>query len=159
MAMDTNEIAAAVREGHADVLELWEAVRRFAHDRAFRWRRALEGRGGCTLDDLMQCAFLALLEALEGWDPSAGAFLTWYGYHLQGAFTEATGQRTKRERKDPLQWAVSLDTPLVDSEGDALLLEDVVEDPAAEALLSGRTGPGDRLIADAKDGKLVLETR
>ena len=34
-----------------------------------------------------------------------------------------------------------------------------VEDPAAEALLSGRTGPGDRLIADAKDGKLVLETR
>ena len=34
-----------------------------------------------------------------------------------------------------------------------------LEDPAAEALLSGRTGPGDRLIADAKDGKLVLETR
>ena len=34
-----------------------------------------------------------------------------------------------------------------------------LEDPAAEALLSARTGPGDRLIADAKDGKLVLETR
>ena len=34
-----------------------------------------------------------------------------------------------------------------------------LEDPAAEALLSGRTGPGDRLIADAKEGKLVLETR
>lgn len=34
-----------------------------------------------------------------------------------------------------------------------------LEDPAAEALLSGRTGPGDRLIADAKDGKLVLETQ
>ena len=99
--MDTNEIAAAVRAGRADVLELWAAVRRFAHDRAFRWCRALEGRGGCTVDDLMQCAFLALLEALEGWDPSAGAFLTWYGYHLQGAFTEATGQRTKRERQDP----------------------------------------------------------
>ena len=30
-----------------------------------------------------------------------------------------------------------------------------LEDPAAEAL-SGRTGPGDRLIADAKDGKLAL---
>ena len=75
---------------------------------------------------------LALLAALEDWDPSAGAFLTWYGFCLQGAFTEAAGQRTKRERQDPLQWAVSLDTPLVDSEGDALLLEDVVEDPAAE---------------------------
>ena len=61
-----------------------------------------------------------------------GSFLTWYGYHLQGAFTEAAGQRTKRERQDPLQWAVSLDAPLVDSEGDALLLEDVVEDPASE---------------------------
>lgn len=133
MAMDTNEIAAAVRAGRADVLELWAAVRRFAHDRAFRWCRALEGRGGCTLDDLMQCAFLALLGSLKSWAPSAGSFLTWYGYHLQGAFTEATGQRTKRERQDPLQWAVSLDAPLlVDSEGDALLLEDVVEDPAAE---------------------------
>ena len=31
-----------------------------------------------------------------------------------------------------------------------------LEDPAAEALLSGRTGPGDRLIADAKDGKIVF---
>ena len=128
----TSEIAAAVREGHADMLVLWAAVRRFVHDRAFRWCRALEGRGGCTLDDLMQCAFLALLGSLKSWAPSAGSFLTWYGYHLQGAFTEATGQRTKRERKDPLQWAVSLDTPLVDSEGDTLLLEDVVEDPAAE---------------------------
>ena len=128
----TSEIAAAVREGHADMLVLWAAVRRFVHDRAFRWCRALEGRGGCTVDDLMQCAFLALLAALEDWDPSAGSFLTWYGFFLQGAFTEAAGQRTKRERQDPLQWAVSLDMPLVDSEGDALLLEDVVEDPAAE---------------------------
>ena len=128
----TSEIAAAVREGHADMLVLWAAVRRFVHDRAFRWCRALEGRGGCTVDDLMQCAFLALLAALEDWDPSAGSFLTWYGFCLQGAFTEAAGQRTKRERQDPLQWAVSLDMPLVDSEGDALLLEDVVEDPAAE---------------------------
>ena len=32
--MTTNEIAAAVQTGQADVLELWDAVQRFAHDRA-----------------------------------------------------------------------------------------------------------------------------
>ena len=43
--MTTNEIAAAVQVGQADILELWEAVRRFAHNRAYRWSRAAEQKG------------------------------------------------------------------------------------------------------------------
>ena len=132
--MTTNEIAAAVQAGEADRLELWEAVRRFAHDRAYRWCRAMDGRAGMVLEDYTQVAFLALLDALEGWDPAAGAFLTWYGLKLKGAFTEAVGMRTQRDKRDPIHHALSLDAPLTDSEsGEDFTLADVIEDPYAAA--------------------------
>lgn len=131
--MTTNEIAAAVQAGQADRLELWEAVRRFAYDRAYRWCRAMEGRGGMVLEDYIQVAFLALLDALESWDPAAGAFLTWYGLKLKATFTEATGQRTERTRQDPLDRAQSLDMPLNGEIGEDLTLADVIEDPYATA--------------------------
>lgn len=130
--MTTNEIAAAVQAGQADRLELWEAVRRFAHDRAYRWCRAMDGRAGMVLEDYIQVAFLALLDALEGWDPAAGAFLTWYGLKLKGAFTEAVGMRTQRDKRDPIHHALSLDAPFMDSEsGESLTFADILEDPAA----------------------------
>ena len=132
--MEASKIAAAVQAGQADRLELWEAVRRFAYVRAYRWCRAMEGRGGMVLEDYIQVAFLALLEALESWDPAAGAFLTWYGLKLKGAFTEAVGMRTQRDKRDPIHHALSLDAPLTDSEsGEDFTLADVIEDPYAAA--------------------------
>lgn len=133
--MEASKIAAAVQAGQADRLELWEAVRRFAYDRAHRWCRAMEGRGGMVLEDYIQVAFLALLEALESWDPAAGAsFLNWYDLKLKGAFTEAVGMRTQRDKRDPIHHALSLDAPLTDNEsGEDLTLADVIEDPYAAA--------------------------
>ena len=132
--MEASKIAAAVQAGQADRLELWEAVRRFAYDRAYRWCRAMEGRGGMVLEDYIQVAFLALLEALESWDPAAGAFLTWYGLKLKGAFTEAVGMRTQRDKRDPIHHALPLDAPLTNSEsGEDFTLADVIEDPYAAA--------------------------
>ena len=132
--MTTNEIAAAVQSGQADRMELWEAVRRFSYDRAYRWYRAMEGRGGMMLEDYIQVAFLALLDALESWDPTVGAFNTWFGLKLKGAFTEAVGMRTQRDKRDPIDRALSLDAPLTDSEsGEGFTLADVIEDPYATA--------------------------
>ena len=105
------------------------------YDRAYRWTMAVGGRAGLSVDDFEQGAFLALLEALEGWEDRGGSFLTWYGLKLRGAFSEASGQRTKRDQLDPIQSAVSLETPLVDREGDLLYLEDVIPDPRAEEAL------------------------
>lgn len=132
--MTTNEIAAAVQAGQADILELWEAVQRFAHDRAYRWTRAAKGRGGVVLDDLVQCAFIALLDAVQTWRPDSGAsFIGWYSLKLKAAFTEATGQRTERTRQDPLDRALSLDMPLLDGNlAEDLTLADVIEDPRSE---------------------------
>ena len=130
LAMDTNQIAAAVQDRQADVLELWAAVRRFAYRQGNRWYLALGNRAGMEPEDFEQVAFLALLDALEGWEPGEWSFLTVYGTTLKAAFAAATGQRTQRDKRDPLQTCVSLDTPI--EEGDALTLADALTDPAAE---------------------------
>lgn len=131
--MDTNQTAAAVKSGQADELELWAAVRRFALQQARRW--VYLGRGGVTIEDLEQAAFLALLAALADWQQAEGNFLTWYGFKLKEAFATATGQRTKRTRSDPLDTAASIDAPLDEREGGPLTLADVIPDPqATEAL-------------------------
>ena len=134
MTMTTNEeLARRIQQGERDLLlQLWEQVQRYAHDRAYKWFRATNGRGGQTVQDLEQVAFLALLEALEGWDEKAGPFLPWYSLRLKSAFTAATMQRTKRDMKDPLESALSLDASLLDGEDDPFILADVVADPRAE---------------------------
>ena len=128
--MTNEELAAAVQAGEDDILELWRAIERFAKKQALRWCRAWEGRGGVTLDDLQQCAFLALLDAVESWRPDGGSFIGWYTLRLKAAFTVAYGQRTQRDRLDPLQTATSLETPL-DGDDDDLTLGDTIEDPEA----------------------------
>ena len=129
--MTTDEIAAAVQAGEADILELWRAVERFAKKQALRWCRAWEGRGGVVLDDLMQASFLALLDALVSWKSDGGTFIGLYAMKLKTAFAAVYGQRTERERRDPLQYAISLETPLEDS-NEELTVADTVPDPAAE---------------------------
>lgn len=131
--MTTNEIAEAVQCGRADVLKLWKAIRRFAIKQGLRWLRALDGKGGSTLDDLEQCAFLAMLEALERWNIDSGSFLNWYALQLRTAYQTAMGVRTKRDKQDPINSALPLDEPLTDREGDSFTIADVTPDPEAEA--------------------------
>lgn len=131
--MTTNEIAEAVQCGQADVLKLWKAIRRFAIKQGLRWLRALDGKGGSTLDDLEQCAFLAMLEALERWNIDSGSFLNWYALQLRTAYQTAMGVRTKRDKQDPINSALPLDEPLTDREGDSFTIADVTPDPEAEA--------------------------
>lgn len=129
--MTTDEIAAAVQAGQADILELWDAVRYFAKKQAGRWLRSWDGRGGVVLDDLLQVSFLALLDALGSWKPDGGSFIGRYAMRLKTAFAAVYGQRTEKQRRDPLQSAISLETPLEDS-NEELTVADTVPDPAAE---------------------------
>ena len=131
--MDTNQIAAAVQSRQADIMTLWAAVRRFAYRQGNRWYLALGNRAGMEPEDFEQVAFLALLDALEGWEPGKWSFITVYGTALKAAFAAATGQRTQRDKRDPLQTCASLDMPVAESEGDTLTLADAMPDPAAEA--------------------------
>ena len=114
------------------------------------------------LEDYIQVAFLALLDALESWDPAAGAFLTWYSLKLKGAFTEAAGMRTQRDKRDPIHHALSLDAPLTDSDED-LTLADTIEDPYAAAAVEAVAELDYRqrrrqALAKALDGLTVDQT-
>lgn len=113
----TSEIAAAVQAGKADILSLWAAVERFAWQQALRWTRAMEGRAGVEESDLLQVAFISLMDTLPTWDADKGEFLTLYGIKLRAAFTEACGQRTQRARYDPINSVCrSMDEPIGDED-------------------------------------------
>ena len=128
----TSDIASAVQAGKANILSLWAAVERFAWQQAVRWARAMEGRAGVEERDLLQVAFIALMDTLTAWDADKGEFLTLYGIKLKAAFTEACGQRTQRARYDPINTVCrSMDEPIGDEDSD-LTLGDTISDEAAE---------------------------
>lgn len=130
--MTNEELASKIQAGERDkVLELWEQVQRFAWKQGKRW--AAHPGSGMELGDFVQVGFLAMLDALEGWKSGEAGFLTWYAMRLKAAFTEATGQRTQRDRMDPLQDSVSLDVPVNDDGGGKdIALGETIPDRAAE---------------------------
>lgn len=123
----------AVKDGSGDILTLWEAVRRFAVQQGFRWLYTAAGRTGATMDDLEQTAFLALLAALPGWDAQKCTFLHWYTFYLKSAYRSICGLRTERDRRDPLNTAISFEEPVTGAGGEdeALTIGSLIEDPKA----------------------------
>lgn len=99
------------------------------YKQAARW--AAYGNGGATVEDLTQAGFIAVLRAVDSYDPTKAKFSTHLFQLLRAELTAATGQHTKLSRLDPLQNALSLDAPL-DVDEDATLA-DFIPDPAAEA--------------------------
>ena len=73
--MTNEELAVEVQAGRAGYGGLWEQVRRFIGRQAFRWLTLYSGLcagAGVELDDLMQCGFLALQDAVKAFDPARG---------------------------------------------------------------------------------------
>lgn len=116
--MSNEELVKEIQAGSKERLaELWEQVWGLVWRYAHRWAR----RNGTEVEDLVQVGFIAMVQAADTCDVSTGyAFTTWLGVYLKWEFAQATGQRTQRDRLDPLQNAYSLDT---------------LPDPAAEAEL------------------------
>lgn len=123
--MTNEDLAVRIQAGERERLpELWDRVERFAAQQA---RRTAQAAGpGADWEDLYQCGYLALAEAVEDYNRDRGSFLTWFGFFLQTAFAEETGYRTQRQRRDPLRGAISLDDPVPGT--DDLLLSDTVAD-------------------------------
>ena len=109
------------------LLKLWTQVRRMVYQQAMRWA----GVGGTTLEDLEQAGFIAVLRAVDTYDPTKAKFSTYLFRRLRAELSAATGYSSKTSWFDPLQNAVSLDAPLTDEE-DATLA-DFIPDPAAAA--------------------------
>lgn len=129
--MTNEELTSMIQSGErGKVLELWEQVRRFACQQGKKWA-AYHGHG-MEIEDYAQVGFLAMLDALGSWKRAGGSFITWYAMRLKAAFTASSGQRTQRDRMDPLQTSMSLEMPLQDGEGKQISLADVIPDKSAE---------------------------
>lgn len=133
--MSNEELAARVQAGDRPMLlELWDQVRRIALKEAVRW--AAYRSNGVELDDLEQAGFIALMRAVDGFDPAAGTrFSTWYYPIMKDEFQRATGRRTEKQRRDPLDAAASLDAPVGENEDSATTLGELQEDSSATRAL------------------------
>ena len=120
--MTNEEWAIEIQAGWEDYTELWEQVNKFIRQQAHRYFTLHAGtcaHAGVELDDLTQCGFMALQDAVRAFDPEAGTrLLTYMKYPLLSHFREVCGIRTAR--RDPLNNCASLDKPVGD-EGDTTL--------------------------------------
>ena len=131
--MSNEELVAEIQAGSMELMgQLWDQVAGLIKWKAKRIMTVLEGcpGRGVEFEDLCQSGYLAMVAAMDTYDPAAGGtFSTWLMYHLKTAFAEATGYRTQKGRQEPLNNYLSLDTPLTD-DADSDDLMDVVADPA-----------------------------
>lgn len=143
--MTNEEMAVEIKAGRMGYGELWAGVQRFVRQQAAIFFYRCEGRClhcGVELEDLMQCGFLALCDAVEAFDPARGyKLLAWIKYPLKCRFYEACNLRTTR--RDPLNECTSLDTPL-DDETDDTIGDTVPDEHAACEFTSAE----DRLFND-----------
>ncbi len=121
--MTNEELVERIQEGEEALLPtLWEQVYKFAYLMAAKRARASEGLGIVTVEDLRQCGYIALVDAVKSY-PAQGdvKFITVYTNHLRNAFRSAIGFQTNAALK-----AMSLDTPIG---GEDFTLGDTIQDP------------------------------
>ena len=127
--MTNEDLALQIRNGRKEyTLQLWRQVERFIGQQAGRYMMSLDKCRGVEEDDLKQAGFLALLDAVNQYNPEGGAgFVHYLSFHLHSRFVEAAGLRTERTRSDPISSPISLDQPI--EGGDGATLGDLQPDP------------------------------
>lgn len=93
---------------------------------ARRYKWALERRAWLQMDDLLQAAFLGLVEAQRTYkaDENACAWSTWAGFYIRNQIKDTLGLRSKQLD------TVSLDSPICDDSGESteITLADAIVD-------------------------------
>lgn len=123
MSTTVTELAVSAKTDPAHLEPLWLAVHRLIIFWAKRYPRPANG---CSydVDDLVQSGYLALVDAVQGYDPDKGKFTVYLRYFVRLHFADVAGVRTSKQR--PENHATSLDAPLA-GDGDTTrkeLLED-----------------------------------
>ena len=140
-AITNEQLAELIKAGDTDAVSLlWTQVERFARMIARR-REGAGKRTGADMDDFMQEAFRAMLEAASYFDSSKEAkFLTIYGWYLKRRFQKLTGYLPNAKKVNPIFLTRSLNEPINTPDGADTPIEELLEDPNAvdpeEAALS-----------------------
>lgn len=99
------ECALSVKHGNKDrILELWELLQPFTNNYIRRYLKGSERL--YSAEDLKQEAYIAMVEAVELWQPERGQFLNVYAWRIK---RHARGMRNE---SDAAFNAVSLDKPM-----------------------------------------------
>lgn len=111
--MKTNEeLVTAIQNGKRELMDqLWQQCYGFIRQQAIKWAIAWENRPSFDEDDLTQAGYIALCEAVRGFQSNRGTFIGFLAYHLKTEFSKVAGCRTEAQRKEPLNCAMSLDAP------------------------------------------------
>ena len=127
--MTNEEIVARIQAGEHELMEtLWNQVSGLVKWKANQVITALDGRCGVEFGDLYDSGYLATVDAVGTYNQERGAFHTWMMFYVKSAFAKATGFRTQRAKKDPMQTAMSLSSPVGDDEDNGELI-DLIPDP------------------------------
>lgn len=130
--MSNEELVAAIQRGDQGRMpELWDNVYRLVCKYARHYWGLLEGRGGLTVEDLVQTGYVALAEAVEFYDSTVAAFSTWLYIYLRKNFRITAGLHGKAKTNDPINSKISLNAPIDEEDGDAL--DALIEDPKSAA--------------------------
>lgn len=115
------------------MLNFWEGMRRFAAKYAYRWAHNSNGR--IPHEDLMQAGFLAMLDAVDRFDPGRedASFLSVLRLTIKTRFAEESGIRTKK--RDALMYAESADAPAYMGEDSPTIAETLPDKSAGLAFM------------------------
>ena len=127
--MSNEELVAAIQAGEDRMGELWLQIEKLVRWKAQRIANALKDWGRVELEDLIQSGYLAMVAAVNTYQPGSGTFANWLMYYLRTEFAKAAGYRTDKKRNDPLQYSVSLDAPLGGEDESRLM--DLLDDPSS----------------------------
>ena len=138
--MTNEELAAMAKTGdHSALAALWEQNRGLL---AVLFRRLYiragtrVTRAGVTWEDVEQCFFLAVANAVQVYEPERSAlFTSLLGYTVKTVFFELIGYRTERTRRDPLARSCSLNEPVTGEDGSKTPRGELTPDHAAEQAL------------------------
>lgn len=139
--MTNEELTTAIKNGNHDLIEqLWYQCYGFIRQQAIRWATAWENRPDFDIDDLTQAGYIALCEAVKGYQEGRGNFIGFLSFYLKTEFSKVAGCRTSK--KEPLNSAFSLDAPAnndPDNEitlGESVPIYDTCLDDVDEALFN-----------------------
>lgn len=132
--MTNEELAAAIKAGNnALYADLWEQVKKIILTRARRFCVLCDGlcaSHGVTVEDLEQCGYLALVDAVNAWTPDSGyRFTTFLNLHMKRQFRAALDGGKRRTAKDLLNCCDSLDEPTGEDSESGTVGDFVPSDP------------------------------
>ena len=131
--MTNEELAILIKQGQTELYsELWKQNEKlFAMKSNSLYNKYHEScaRSGVELEDILQCCFIALSEAVRAFKTDGEYKLTTYiSYPLRTHFRELLGVRTSK--RDPLNSCKSLDDPISEESEEATFSDFVPDDRA-----------------------------